>query len=57
MFYNSVFLLIGNEIGPRNAVQSAIASMLIIVGALLTGVLFGEMAVLSGNINRKSSKF
>ena len=34
-----------------------VASFLIIIGALLTGILFGEMAVLSSNLNMKSTKF
>ena len=39
-------MLIGGEIGPRNAVQAAYAGSLMIVGALITATLFGEMAVL-----------
>ena len=37
--------------------QAFVASFLIIIGALLTGILFGEMAVLSSNLNMKSTKF
>ena len=56
-FYTSVFLLVGGEIGPRNSIDASIASILIIVGAVITAVMFGEMAVLMTSMNRKSSKF
>ena len=49
--------MIGGEIGVRNAVQALYSSGLMIVGALITAVLFGEMAVLMSNLNRKSSRF
>ena len=47
----------GGEIGPRNSIDASIASILIIVGAVITAVMFGEMAVLMTSMNRKSSKF
>ena len=56
-FYHSVFMLIGGEIGPRNAFQALYAGSLMIIGALITATLFGEMAVLMSNLNRKSTRF
>ena len=56
-FYHSIFMMIGGEIGVRNAVQALYSSGLMIVGVLITAVLFGEMAVLMSNLNRKSSRF
>ena len=52
-----MFLLVGGEVGPRNSIDASIASILIIVGAVITAVMFGEMAVLMTSMNRKSSKF
>ena len=56
-FYNAVFLILGNEIGPRDTFQALIASATIIVGALIIAVLFGEMVVLSNLMNKKFHKF
>lgn len=42
---------------PRNTFQAFLASFLIIVGALITAVLFGEMAVLMANLNKKQTIF
>ena len=50
-------MLIGGEIGPRNTIQSIVISSLLVIGALITAVLFGEMAVLMTSLNRKSSEF
>jgi len=33
------------------------ASILIIIGALITAVMFGEMAVLMSNLSQRSTKF
>jgi hypothetical protein len=56
-FYTSVFMLVGGEIGPRSPIDASFSSILIIVGAVITAVMFGEMAVLMTSINRRSSKF
>ena len=50
-------MLIPNEIAPRNPGQAVFASMLMIIGQLITAVLFGEMAVIMANLSRKSMKF
>ena len=56
-FYTAVFLLVGGEVGPRKPIDAAISSICIIIGAVITAVMFGEMAVLMANINRRSSNF
>jgi len=52
-FYTAVWLLVGGEVGPRDDIQAAVASVLIVIGALITAVLFGEMAVLMGNLSKR----
>jgi len=56
-FYHAVWLLTGGEVGPRDNMQTSMASVLIIVGALITAVMFGEMAVLMSNLSQRSTKF
>ena len=56
-FYHAVWLLVGGEVGPRNAFQAFFASIMFIAGALITAVLFGEMAVLMSNLNRRQTQF
>ena len=43
--------------GPRVTIQAMMGGITMIFGALITAVLFGEMAVLMSNLNRKSTKF
>ena len=56
-FYNSVLVLVGGDIGPRTRLQSCFASFTIIFGALITAVMFGNMAVLMSNLNMRQTKF
>jgi len=56
-FYNSVMMLVGADVGPRNRTQTCFASFLIIFGALITAVMFGNMAVLMSNLNLRQTKF
>ena len=56
-FYHAVWLLTGGEVGPRNSLQAIYACIMFIVGALITAVLFGEMAVLMSNLNRRQTQF
>ena len=55
--YHSTFLLIGAEMGPRNNEQRFISGFMILAGAFLTAVLFGEMATLMSDLNRKNAEF
>lgn len=56
-FYHAVWLLTGGEVAPRTPFQAAISSIFIIIGALITAVMFGEMAVLMTNLNRRETEF
>jgi hypothetical protein len=56
-FYHSVFMLIGAEMGPVTNIQRIYTSVMILSGAIFQAVLFGEMAVLMGNLNAKASRF
>ena len=57
VFYHSVMMLIGGEIGPRILIDYIFNSLTLLIGALITAVLFGNMAVLMAQLNRKSTQF
>ena len=50
----SVLMLTGNEMGPRTDFENFLCALYIIMGALISANIFGEMAVLVQMINRKS---
>jgi len=52
-----VFLLVGGEVGPRDTLTSSFSSIMILIGSVITAVMFGEMAVLMNNISVKATKF
>jgi hypothetical protein len=52
-FYHAVWLLVGGEIGARNTTEAAVGSIIIITGALLNAIMFGEISVLMSSLNRK----
>lgn len=56
-FYHAVWLLVGGEIGARNTFEAAVGANIIILGALLNAILFGEISVLMASLNRKSAAF
>jgi hypothetical protein len=43
-------LLIGGEVAPRNVSGGAFSSAFILVGNVITAIMFGEMAVLMSNM-------
>ena len=47
----------GNELAPRNDVQTAVGAIIIITGAVVSAFIFGNMAALMASINKKSSHF
>jgi hypothetical protein len=49
--YYSVLILIGGDVWPKNTLHSSFASILVLIGAIITAVMFGNMAVLMGNLN------
>jgi CRP-like cAMP-binding protein len=56
-FYHANWLLKGKEVGPKDTLMAFFASVLIIAGSLITAILFGEMAVLMSNLNRRQTQF
>lgn len=52
-FYHGVWLLTGGEVAPRSTLACCVAALLFLIGAMITAVLFGEMAVLMGNLGRR----
>lgn len=56
-YYHGMWLLKGNEVGPRDTEAAMLAAISIILGSLITAILFGEMAVLMSNLNRKATQF
>ena len=47
--------MLGGEVGPRNATEACTGGVLILIGAMITAVMFGQMAVLMSNVNVKST--
>lgn len=56
-FYNSVFFLVGGEVLPRTAIQAGLAGFLMLSGAIITAVMFGDMALLMSSLNMRTTKF
>ena len=56
-FYHAVMMLNGNEVGPRTFIQYFFVSIFLVVGMVLNANIFGNMAVLLQEINKKSSRF
>ena len=44
MFYYGLLLIFGNESAPRNNPQTVFSSLVIILGALVTAFIFGNIA-------------
>ena len=49
--------MLGGEVGPRNATEACTGGVLILIGAMITAVMFGQMAVLMSNLNVKSTQY
>ena len=48
--------MVGNELAPRNNIQTVFANIVVISGALLSAFIFGNMAALITTMNRKTNK-
>jgi hypothetical protein len=57
VFYYAILLLLGNEIVPTQTLQTAFASSIVILGAITTAFIFGNMAALMAAINQKDNQF
>jgi len=53
----AVLMLTGNEYGGRTNFENFLAALYILMGALISANIFGEMAVLVQMIKRKSQSF
>lgn len=56
-FYHSLQMLNGNDVGPRDFSLYFYASMALIVGAMINANIFGNMAVLLQELNKKAASF
>jgi len=46
-------MLVGGEVGPRTTTQACFATFMILMGAMITAVMFGDMAALMSNLNMR----
>mmetsp|Transcript_8148 Transcript_8148/g.16048 ORF Transcript_8148/g.16048 Transcript_8148/m.16048 type:complete len:936 (-) Transcript_8148:1060-3867(-) len=56
-FYHGVWMLKGNELGPTDTDMAAYGGFIMILGALITAILFGELAVIVSSFSRKQTIF
>lgn len=57
VFYYSILLIVGNDCAPVTFGQTVYASLVMIIGAIVTAFIFGNMAALMATINKKDSYF
>jgi hypothetical protein len=55
--YYSVQMLSGNEIGPRTVISLIYVSSIMILGAMVNANIFGNMAVIIQEMNKKAHRF
>ena len=55
--YHAMLTLGGNDIGPRGSFQLAWITTLLFAGSIINASIFGNIAVLLQQLNRKSTKF
>jgi hypothetical protein len=56
-FYHSVLLLTGNDILPKGVVQICFVSIAVTMGAILNANIFGNVALIISDMNKKTSEF
>lgn len=56
-FYHGVWMLKGNELGPTDKDMACYGGFIMILGALITAILFGELAVILSNFSRRQTQF
>ena len=57
MYYTGVLLLNGNEIGPRTKLELVFASTVFVISAVINAHIFGSLAVIIQELNKKSARF
>lgn len=55
--YHAIMMLNGGEVGPRTVIELIFVSVIMLAGAIINANIFGNMAVLIQNMNRKDTKF
>lgn len=55
--YHAVLLLTGNDILPRGTFQVVFVACLITLGAIINANIFGNMALIISDLNKKSAEF
>ncbi|CAI2363764.1 unnamed protein product [Moneuplotes crassus] len=55
--YHSMLILGGNDLGPRGTFQLIFISTVLFGGAIINANIFGNMAVILQQLNKKASKF
>lgn len=55
--YSGLFMIVGIEINPRDGYQYLFCGIMNVIGALITGLMLGQMAILMTNLNRAERKF
>ena len=56
-FYYAILLIVGNEIAPTTPAFTAFAAIVIIMGSIVTGFIFGSMAEVISVVNKKDQSF
>jgi hypothetical protein len=57
VFYYAILTMVGNDLYPRNSEQTLISAFFIIVGAVVSAFIFGNMAAIMATMNKKSTHF
>ena len=57
VFYYAILLILGNDIAPVTLGETIFGSIVMILGAIVTAFIFGNMAALMATINKKDSHF
>lgn len=57
IFYYAILTLAGNDIFPMTTFQQISASIMIILGAIVSAFIFGNMAAIMATLNAKSNQF
>ena len=57
VFYYAILLIVGNESCPLTTGQTLFSSGVVIMGAIATAFIFGNMAALMAVINKKDSVY
>ena len=55
--YHAMLMLGGNDIGPRGSFELAFITILLFAGSIINANIFGNIAVLLQQLNRKATKF